>query len=252
MRCFIPLSLCTPVRSFSSVPPSPSPPPQPLSPPRSTAASKDERVLTIPNAMTVLRLLISPWLGYEILVGDFALAGGLFLGASFLDVADGWVARRFDQESKLGSYLDPLADKVMVVCAAVPLGLVGALPPALVALWAARDCAIVCGGLYLRAATRPPGVPFFHMTHSSVPTVEPTTISKANTLLQATLAAGALLGLAAGDLGGAAAPALEALVPSGAFSAACGLSAAATLVSWTDYMWKQYWGLKDWRKRHGQ
>lgn len=132
----------------------------------------------------------------KILSGEYALASGLLVVACFLDVADGWVARRFNQTSKLGSYLDPLADKVLLTCAAVPLGVMGALPLPLVALWGARDVALVAGGLYLRSATRPPGVPFFNMTHSSVPTVEPTGVSKVNTGLQGGLAVAALLGLA--------------------------------------------------------
>ena len=206
--------------------------------------------------MTVLRLALSPYLGYSILLGDYAASGGLLLGLCALDVADGWVARRFDQESKLGSYLDPLADKVMLACAAVPLGLVGALPLPLVAMWAARDGAIVCGGLYLRAATRPRGVPFFHMTHASVPVVEPTAISKANTALQAGLAAAALLGAAAASGSGSgvgealAAAAAAALSPHAwAWDAACGVSAGTTLVSGADYMAKQYYGLQGWRGR---
>ncbi len=224
---------------------------------------------TVPNCMTLLRLLLSPYLGYQILTGAYLASGGLFLGLCFLDVADGWVARTFDQESKLGSYLDPLADKVMLVCAAVPLCSVGALPLPLVALWAARDAAIVAGGLYLRAATRPRAVPFFHMTHASVPTVQPTGLSKANTALQAALATAALgslvalegLGegglLAAGlqhlaalglDSSSAAAQALQqAAAQGGGFQAACWLSAGTTLLSWADYTHKQYSGLQQWR-----
>jgi phosphatidylglycerophosphate synthase len=132
----------------------------------------------------------------RILSGEYALASGILVVACLLDVGDGWVARRFNQTSKLGSYLDPLADKVLLTCAAVPLGVMGALPLPLVALWGARDVALVVGGLYLRSATRPPGVSFFNMTHSSVPTVEPTGVSKVNTGLQGGLAVAALLGLA--------------------------------------------------------
>jgi cardiolipin synthase len=234
----------------------PAPAPAPADP-------RDSRVLTLPNAMTLARLALSPYLSHLVLAGRFGSAGALLAALAALDAADGWVARTFDQESKLGSYLDPLADKAMLVCAAAPLALAGGLPLPLVALWAARDGAVVAGGLYLRAVTRPPGVPFFHMTHASVPTVEPTGASKANTALQAALAAAGLAGLwaagaaAGGGAGGAeAAAGLEALLlqalPAGAaasaaFEGACWVSAAGTLGTWVDYAAKQREGLRQWR-----
>ena len=209
----------------------------------------ESRIWTIPNAMTMLRLGLSPVVGAEILSENYVEASAIFLVACFLDVADGWVARRFRQTSKLGSYLDPLADKVLIACTAVPLGILGVLPPHLVALWAARDTALVAGGLYLRSLTRPKGVPFFQMTHTSVPTVEPTRVSKLNTGLQGGLAVVALLGLglkgvAAGEH--AFAPDLLQLalsVNSEPFlNCLYAVSAALNLWSWGDYTYKQRQG----------
>ena len=225
---------------------------------------RDARVLTLPNAMTLARLALSPYLSHLVLAGRFGSAGALLAALAALDAADGWVARAFDQESKLGSYLDPLADKAMLVCAAAPLALAGGLPLPLVAVWAARDGAVVAGGLYLRAVTRPPGVPFFHMTHASVPTVQPTGASKANTALQAALAAAGLAGLWVASAGGgggggsegAAAAGLEAALAhlqlhagaaGAAFEGACWVSAAGTLGTWADYAYKQREGLLQWR-----
>jgi cardiolipin synthase len=224
---------------------------------------RDARVLTLPNAMTLARLALSPYLAHLVLAGRYGGACALLGALAALDAADGWVARAFDQESKLGSYLDPLADKAMLVCAAAPLALAGGLPLPLVAVWAARDGAVVAGGLYLRAVTRPPGVPFFHMTHASVPTVQPTGASKANTALQAALAAAGLAGLWVGSAGGggsgsegAAAAALEAALAhlqlhagaaGAAFEGACWVSAAGTLGTWADYALKQREGLRQWR-----
>lgn len=48
--------------------------------------------------------------------GNFGLAFGLFVGAAMTDILDGFIARRFNQRSRLGAVLDPLADKTMMVC----------------------------------------------------------------------------------------------------------------------------------------
>jgi len=216
----------------------------------SVLRDSESRVWTVPNALTLLRLSLSPVVSYQLFMGEYVVASSVFVAACFLDVADGWVARRFNQTSKLGSYLDPLADKVLIACTAIPLGILGALPPGLVALWAARDVALVSGGLFLRYATRPQGVPFFGMTHSSVPTVEPTTVSKLNTGIQGGLAVAALMQLAlidiaAGQGGLLASDALPFALfyrielPEGASLFAFTLSATLTAWSWGDYALKQ-------------
>ena len=73
------------------------------------------RIWTIPNILSLLRLALIPlfvWLSIE---GHFAAAFFLFVGAALTDALDGWIARRFDQRSRLGAYLDPAADKLMLV-----------------------------------------------------------------------------------------------------------------------------------------
>lgn len=73
------------------------------------------RVLTIPNLLTLLRLgcLAPVILLYR--NGSHVAAAGLFLGAMLTDAVDGWLARRLDQRSTLGVYLDPVVDKVVVL-----------------------------------------------------------------------------------------------------------------------------------------
>ena len=204
--------------AFSSQPPAA----PPSSAARHRAASGQDRIYTVPNLLTALRLLLSPVIGHQLLYGDAQLAAGLFLAAGSLDVADGWVARTFNQASVLGSYLDPLADKVLLACTAIPLAATGALPPALVALWAGRDALLLLGGFRLRAAARPPGVAFFDSSHASVPAVEPSTVSKVNTALQVGAVALVMCGpLLAGAGGGA----LDALL------AACYAASVATTVA---------------------
>src|SRR5207253_6023829 len=67
--------------------------------------------LTVPNALTLLRLAIVPVFLVASFRGDFTLAFILFVSAAATDVIDGFVARRFNQRSRLGAVLDPAADK---------------------------------------------------------------------------------------------------------------------------------------------
>lgn len=65
--------------------------------------------------LSLLRLAMVPVFVWVSLRGHFALALLLFLGAAATDVLDGWIARRFNQRSQLGGFLDPAADKTMLV-----------------------------------------------------------------------------------------------------------------------------------------
>ena len=85
---------------------------------------------TVPNTLSVLRLLAAPMLGIVFLLlprpaADWA-ALFLFVFASLTDYVDGWLARRWNQITRFGAMMDPIADKAMVVIAlAVLLGLHG-------------------------------------------------------------------------------------------------------------------------------
>jgi cardiolipin synthase len=171
--------------------------------------------LTLPNVITLFRLILVPLAVWLILDARFWLAFWVFLAAGVSDAIDGWIARRFDLRSELGALLDPLADKALLMSVYVTLGAIRALPLWLVILVVARDVMIMGGFLLL-------GV----LGHA--PTVRPLAVSKLNTALQIVLAAATLVRLGGGwDLG----PALDALV------AAAGLttfvSGAAYLVQWS-------------------
>src|SRR5436305_10035143 len=73
-------------------------------------------MLTIPNILTLLRLIAVPVFIFASLRGDFRAAFVLFVSAAFTDMFDGMIARRFNQRSRLGAILDPAADKTMLVC----------------------------------------------------------------------------------------------------------------------------------------
>ena len=89
---------------------------------------RDQRVVTVPNLISVVRLLCAPvfvWL----LADDQGIAAALVLGAlGASDWVDGWIARHFDQGSNLGKVLDPVADRVLLLVAAVALLVDGSVP----------------------------------------------------------------------------------------------------------------------------
>jgi cardiolipin synthase (CMP-forming) len=107
-----------------------------------TLMSRDSRVVTIPNLISLVRLLCAP-LFVVMLVDDEPVAAAALLavlGAS--DWVDGWIARRFDQGSDLGKVLDPVADRVLLITAGVALLVDGSVPIVVGALVLAREAAI--------------------------------------------------------------------------------------------------------------
>jgi phosphatidylglycerophosphate synthase len=126
--------------------------------------SKDptHRVWTVPNVLTGIRLLASPFLSYLIMTSQLQAAVGVFFAAGLLDYLDGAIARAWDQRTKLGGFLDPVADKALVACAAIPIIMTHpeVLHPAVVAVVVGRDVGLLIGGLYIRATTKPKGTSF--------------------------------------------------------------------------------------------
>jgi cardiolipin synthase len=125
----------------------------------------------IPNAICVLRiLLIAPFV-LALLSGDYLLALILIIVAGGSDALDGLLARTFDWRTRLGSLLDPAADKLLVVSAFLSLTRLDLVPVGLTVIVILRDLVIVGGALaYQRVAGRLEG--------------EPALISKLNTLFQ--------------------------------------------------------------------
>jgi cardiolipin synthase len=101
------------------------------------------RRLSIPNLITLARILSVPVMVWAIATGWMLFAFVLFLAAGVSDAIDGYLAKRFAMTSELGSYLDPLADKALIVSIYVTLGISGDIPRWLVILVASRDIMIV-------------------------------------------------------------------------------------------------------------
>lgn len=129
----------------------------------------------VPNALTILRLLSVPLTVWLLAHGAAGPAFWLFVGASVTDAVDGAIARLADARSRLGTLLDPLADKALLVSIYVTLAVLGHLPLWLVVLVVLRDVVIVLYAVgYMLART-----------FSSTPLL----ISKVNTAAQLMLAA---------------------------------------------------------------
>jgi cardiolipin synthase (CMP-forming) len=125
--------------------------PQEQQVPTDTAGWTTGQVVNFPNTVSMLRLLSGPLIAHWILQSQWNLAvpGLAIAGAS--DWLDGQLARRSGQSSVLGSYLDPLADKVLVGAVVAALGYTGALPLPLVGVIVGRDAFLVTGAVALRA-----------------------------------------------------------------------------------------------------
>jgi cardiolipin synthase (CMP-forming) len=99
--------------------------------------------LSIPNLITLARILSVPIMVWAIMTGWMLAAFLLFLAAGVSDAVDGYLAKRFGMTSELGAYLDPLADKALIVSIYVTLGVSEEIPRWLVILVVSRDIMIV-------------------------------------------------------------------------------------------------------------
>ncbi len=101
--------------------------------------------MNIPNIITSLRLLLVPVLVYLLWQQRFDAAVGLFLVAGLSDALDGYIAKRYNLCTWLGSVLDPLADKALIISSVILLSWLGLLPWWLTMLVVGRDIVIVIG-----------------------------------------------------------------------------------------------------------
>ena len=87
------------------------------------------RILTVPNMLTVFRMVLIPVFVTMLFYQRFIVALAVFVCAGLTDGLDGLLARRFDQRSQLGTVLDPIADKLMMVTAFIVLSMRSIFPP---------------------------------------------------------------------------------------------------------------------------
>jgi cardiolipin synthase len=168
----------------------------------------------LPNFISLARLLAVPVTVYLILLGELRPAFWMFVAAGISVAVDGYLAKRLDLVSEIGTYLDPLADKALLMGVYVTLGTTGAVPIWLVILIVFRDVLIIGGAILFQTLTQS-----LHM--------EPLFISKVNTVAQITLAAVVLAEPALGVQVSGAQPILAIVVAATTF-----LSGAAYVIKW--------------------
>jgi cardiolipin synthase (CMP-forming) len=177
------------------------------------------------NALTLTRLVAAPVAAHLILNDSYGPALLTVAAAGVTDAMDGWIARRYGLQTILGSYLDPLADKLLISCAGGALAAQGVLPVWLVAVVIGRDIMIVSFAGFQRWK-RTPGPWHTIFSASNLPplVVQPLPISKLNTVLQLVLMVSGIVH--AGDYG---------LVSEGMLHVMCLATASTTLGSGTAY-----------------
>ncbi|MCB1500320.1 MAG: CDP-alcohol phosphatidyltransferase family protein [Bauldia sp.] len=138
--------------------------------------------VTIPNLITIGRLFLVPFTVWLIVQGEAETAFWFFILAGVSDAVDGFLARQFNLRSELGAYLDPLADKILLVSIYVTFAVLNEIPLWITILVVSRDILII-GAVILAGMLGQPVE------------MRPRVISKANTAAQIVLA-----GLVLGDL----------------------------------------------------
>ena len=111
--------------------------------------------LTIPNLITLFRIIITPLFIIFLIQGNYRKALVVFVLAGVSDLADGLIARGWQQKSRLGSYLDPLADKVLMAASFVTLSIYHQIPSWLTVVVLSRDVTLATGVLIFRLADIP-------------------------------------------------------------------------------------------------
>lgn len=132
--------------------------------------------MTIPNLITIGRLMLVPLTIWLIIYDKHVLAFWTFVAAGVSDAVDGFLARQFNMWSALGSYLDPIADKALLVSLFIAAALLGFLPSWLTIVVVSRDILIIGGVLLAWMLGQPVAI-------------RPRMISKINTFAQIALIA---------------------------------------------------------------
>ncbi|SPP89672.1 blast:Probable cardiolipin synthase [Drosophila guanche] len=118
-----------------------------------------ENIMTIPNMLTISRAILSPYIGYVIAQGDFTFGMSLLAIAGVSDLLDGQIARRWpSQATKAGSFLDPMADKLLMGSLVISLCYTDLMPIWLAGIIVFRDVFLLAAGFVIRYISLPPPV----------------------------------------------------------------------------------------------
>lgn len=128
-------------------------------------------ISTVPNLLSLSRMIMAVWLFSAILSGKMILGAWLIIVSAITDFLDGYIARRFNQRSAVGELLDPLADKLFLIALFSGLVIKQLLPFWIFIIFVVRDTVLLLGSAFIKWKEIP-----YKFT--------PTFISKVNTNLQ--------------------------------------------------------------------
>jgi len=130
-----------------------------------------QHLLNAPNILTITRIIMTPIIVYMVLSEQAWLALALMVVAGITDMLDGAIARYFNQRTTVGAYLDPMADKIMLISLFITLFMIDQVPLFVFLAVIFRDLVIVLGAITYEIVTRRL-------------TMQPSFISKATTFMQ--------------------------------------------------------------------
>lgn len=103
----------------------------------------------LPNALTVVRLLLIPFIIFYIFTGNYILAFIFFTISGITDIADGFIARKFNLVSNFGKLMDPLADKLTQISTLASLVFANMIPVWILAIVFLKEFIMICGASFL-------------------------------------------------------------------------------------------------------
>lgn len=115
-----------------------------------SAEEVSDRILTVPNLVTLVRLLLLPvflWLEFGLHKETAALV--VFAVSSGTDWVDGQIARRTNQVSRVGKLFDPMVDRLLICVGVISVFLLGRVPAWILIYLVVRDCILVAGGKFM-------------------------------------------------------------------------------------------------------
>jgi len=133
--------------------------------------SNHKSAMNIPNILSVIRILLTPLFIICMMKGSFSIGLVVFAIAGISDALDGLLARLLDQHTVLGAYLDPIADKILLMSAFVSLAVLKIIPGWLAVIVISRDIFILAG------------FAIFVTTNTKIE-IKPSVISKCTTVIQ--------------------------------------------------------------------
>lgn len=152
-------------------------------------------IITVPNVLTISRIISVPFINYFMLTNQHELACTLFVVAGVSDFIDGFIARNFkNQKSHLGSVIDPLADKILIGSLTITLMINSMIPCPLAILILGRDLSLILFSIYIRfkLIEKPVTLEKFLNLKQYRVKIEADMISKVNTFFQISLIAATL------------------------------------------------------------